>query len=112
MHEMSIAQNVIRAVEAEAQKLEFDRVLSVRLRIGKFSAILPDSLSFCFEILAEGTKLQNARLDIQTVEPVWKCAECEREADPEVAGGPCDACGGALKMVGGNDLVIEAFEVE
>ena len=112
MHEMSIAQNVIRAVEAEAQKLEFERVLSVRLRIGRFSAILPDSLSFCFEILAEGTKLQNARLDILTVDPVWKCTECDTPADPEAADGACDACGGALKMVGGNDLVIEAFEVE
>ena len=112
MHEISIAQSIIRTVEAEAEKREFERVLRIRLRVGKFAAVLPDSLSFCFEILVEGTKLQDAELEIKTTEPVWRCAECESEADPASVPGACAACGGKLAMAGANDLVIEAFEVE
>jgi hydrogenase nickel incorporation protein HypA/HybF len=36
----------------------------VRLEIGRLSAVVPDSIRFCFDICAQGTPLEGAELEI------------------------------------------------
>ena len=55
MHEMSIAQSIFEIIREEMEKCDSNVLKSVRLRIGKMSGIMPDSLSFCFELITEGT---------------------------------------------------------
>ena len=61
MHELSITRNVVAIVSERAQG---QRVTRVRLEIGRLSAVVPDSIRFCFDICAQGTPLEGAELEI------------------------------------------------
>jgi len=61
VHELSITRNVVAIVTERAQG---QRVTRVRLEIGRLSAVVPDSIRFCFDICAQGTPLEGAELEI------------------------------------------------
>ena len=61
MHELSITRNVVAIVSERAVG---QRVTRVRLEIGRLSAVVPDSIRFCFDICAQGTPLEGAALEI------------------------------------------------
>jgi len=56
MHELSVAQAILDAVKGEAEKHPGARPLRVGVRVGELSGVNPDSLSFCFECLVQGTE--------------------------------------------------------
>ena len=60
MHEMSIAQSLIDIVRDEMGKHGVTVLKSVRIQVGQLSAIVPDSLSFCFNIMTSGTDLEGS----------------------------------------------------
>jgi hydrogenase nickel incorporation protein HypA/HybF len=77
MHELSIAQSVIDAVEKRASEWNAARVKSVRLRIGEATGVVTDSLSFCFEMLASlDPRLAGARLQVEIVPHRARCRRC------------------------------------
>ena len=61
MHELSITRNVVAIV---SERAEGQRVTRVRLEIGRLTAVMPDSIRFCFDICAQGTPLAGAELEI------------------------------------------------
>jgi hydrogenase nickel incorporation protein HypA/HybF len=61
VHELSITRNVVAIVSERAVG---QRVTRVRLEIGRLSAVVPDSIRFCFDICAQGTPLEGAELEI------------------------------------------------
>ena len=61
MHELSITRNVVAIVSERAVG---QRVTRVRLEIGRLTAVMPDSIRFCFDICAQGTPLEGAELEI------------------------------------------------
>lgn len=75
MHELSITQSVVDVV---TQRTGSDRVAKVHLQIGKLSGIVPDSVRFCFELIAADTPLAGAVLEID--EPLGR-AHCQRCGD-------------------------------
>ena len=79
MHEMSIAQSLIDILREEMTRQRADVLKSVRLRIGEMSAIVPDSLSFCFEIAAKGSNMEGARLDMEIIPLRGICRDCGEE---------------------------------
>ena len=44
------------------EKHDAKALRSVRLNIGQMSAIVPDSLSFCFQVITTGTELEGAEI--------------------------------------------------
>jgi hydrogenase nickel incorporation protein HypA/HybF len=66
MHEMGIAESVVGAVRVEAARHAGARVARVGLRIGELAGVDRESLSFCFEVLVEGTELECAALAIES----------------------------------------------
>jgi hydrogenase nickel incorporation protein HypA/HybF len=61
VHELSITRNVVAIV---SERAEGQRVTRVRLEIGRLTAVMPDSIRFCFDICAQGTPLEGAELEI------------------------------------------------
>jgi hydrogenase nickel incorporation protein HypA/HybF len=61
VHELSITRNVVAIVSERAVG---QRMTRVRLEIGRLSAVVPDSIRFCFDICAQGTPLEGAELEI------------------------------------------------
>jgi len=113
MHEMSIAQSIIDIIKEEMHKNNVKTLRSVRLNIGQMSAIVPDSLSFCFEVITSGTELEGARLIMDIIPLRGYCQECKGEFEIEDYAFVCPSCESAeIKTIGGQDLSIVEMEVE
>jgi hydrogenase nickel incorporation protein HypA/HybF len=109
MHELSLTQSVVEAI---AERVGDRKVHCVRLEIGKLSGVVVDSIRFCFDLVAEGTVLAGARLEIDEPPGECRCRGCAHEFtvdDPIVL---CPRCGGAdVAVRSGRDLLIKSVEV-
>jgi hydrogenase nickel incorporation protein HypA/HybF len=108
MHEMSIAMAVVGQVEEAAATAGATAVGSVRLQVGELAGVVPDALTFCFELACAGTPLEGAELVIETVPARARCEPC---ADEWAVGMPpdlcCPACGAATaELLSGRELQI------
>ena len=113
MHEMSIAQSVIEIINEEMEKNDATILRSIRLNIGKMSAIVPDSLSFCFEVITAGTKLEGAQMIMDIIPMKGYCQGCEREFEIEDYAFVCPSCGSTqIKAISGQELSIVEIEVD
>ena len=89
MHELGIIQNIVVIVSENAKGAKVQRVT---LEIGKLSAIMPDTVRFCFNICCEGTVLEGATLDIIEIPELARCRQCGAEVPLEQPFGIC-SCG-------------------
>ncbi|MET9132204.1 hydrogenase maturation nickel metallochaperone HypA [Streptomyces antibioticus] len=115
MHEMSVALAVIDQVEtAAAEAGDVTAVRTVRLQVGELAGVVPDSLSFCFELACAGTLLEGAELVTESVPGRARCTPC---AHDWAVGMPpsliCPACGGTgVELVSGRELRIAGVRWE
>ena len=113
MHEMSIAQSIFDIVIGEIQKYDVTRVLAVNLKVGKMSAVVPSSLTFCWTVLTEGGPLEGSLLNIEEVPVQALCEECGQEFQVEEYRFVCPHCGAEkVKMISGRELAVQDIEAE
>ena len=113
MHEMGLAQQIIDIATASIPPdMRSARVERVNLKIGKLSAVVPESLRFCFEIVSKDTPLAGAELAIEETPVVARCKDCDARwtiAEPVFT---CQTCNsGALEILSGRELDIVSIEI-
>jgi hydrogenase nickel incorporation protein HypA/HybF len=108
MHELSITRNIVAIVsEAAAGR----RVTCVRLEIGQLSALMPDAVRFCFDVCAEGTVLEGARLEIDSIAGRGLCNHCGTEFPLTQLAGRCTCGSRDIRKVAGDELNVKEMEV-
>ena len=113
MHEMSIAQSLMEILREEMEKHDARLLKSVHLQIGQLSAIVPEALSFCFQIMAEGTEMEGAKLVMDVIPLRGRCPECRKEFEIADYHFACPECGSArVETISGQDLAVVDMEVE
>ncbi|MCF8081628.1 MAG: hydrogenase maturation nickel metallochaperone HypA [Deltaproteobacteria bacterium] len=113
MHEMSIAQSLIEIIEEEMKKHHAKYLRSVRLNIGQLSAVVPESLSFCFEVITSGTPLEGAELIMDMVPLKGVCRSCGQTFEIQNYAFTCPECHSTeIETVSGQDLSIVEMEVD
>lgn len=113
MHEMSIAQSLLDIVLEEAGRHGVEKVRVIRLQVGDLAAVVPESLSFCFDLLSEGTVAAGSEIQIERVPVVARCPECDVRFEVESNIFLCPRCNGpALELVSGRELSILNIEGE
>jgi len=112
MHEMSLAQSIFEIILKEMEQCDSNVLKSVRLRIGKMSAVMPESLSFCFELITEGTDFEGAELLMDIIPLAGLCNECKMEFEIEDYAFECPSCGSTrIEVISGRELDIVEIEV-
>lgn len=108
MHELSITQSVVDVV---TRRTGTERVAKVHLQIGRLSGIVPDSVRFCFELIAADTPLAGAVLEIDEPTGRGHCLTCGAEFDlPDLI--LLCPCGSAdVELVSGTELAVKSVEV-
>ncbi|MDN5856996.1 MAG: hydrogenase maturation nickel metallochaperone HypA [Pseudonocardia sp.] len=108
MHELSITESIVAAV---TERMRDAQVRRLRLEIGRLSGVVPDSVRFCFDLVAAGTTLEGAELEIDEPSGRARCRSCALEFDTtEVL--PLCTCGSAdVEVLGGSELRIREVEV-
>jgi len=113
MHEMSIAQSLVDILDEEMVKNRAKILRSVRLNIGRLSAIVPGALSFCFEIIVSGTHMEGAKLVMEMIPLEGACLDCEKVFEIEDYAFSCPYCKSPnIKTIAGQDLSIVEMEVD
>ncbi|NOS70130.1 MAG: hydrogenase maturation nickel metallochaperone HypA [Verrucomicrobia bacterium] len=113
MHEVSIMAEAVRMAVEAAQAAGAQRIISLRLRIGKLSGAVPEALEFAWDVVRNGTIAENARLEIESVAAICWCATCQSEFDCQDFLNECPRChnlSGDLRR--GRELDIAAVELE
>ncbi len=113
MHEMGIALEIVEIVQASIPADQARaRVARVNLKIGKLSALVPDSLRFCFEVAARETRAAGAELVIQEVPVTARCRSCAHGWTLDQPVFICPACQGTeIRMLTGREMDIESIEL-
>lgn len=113
MHEMGIAEQLVKiALDAIPEEIENPKVETLNLRIGKLSAVVEHSLTFCIEIIVKDTPLDGVRLNIETVPVTIQCQSCKREWEADTPVFKCDHCGDSeVKMLTGREIEITSMEL-
>jgi hydrogenase nickel incorporation protein HypA/HybF len=107
VHELSITHSVVTAI---TQRMRDAPVRRIRLEVGRLSGLVPDSVRFCFEMVAAGTTCEGAALEIDEPPGRARCRSCGVAFETgEVL--PLCSCGSAdVEVEGGRELRI--LEVE
>ena len=113
MHEMGVAMQIAEIATASIPAdMQQARVERVNLKVGKLSAIVPDSLQFCFRIVVQNTQLEGAELAIQEIPVVARCNDCRNEWTIDNPVFTCNKCNsGAIELLSGRELDIDSIEI-
>lgn len=115
MHETSLIQYTLDAVERRALVMGICRVKRVYLVVGDMRGALPDLMQYGFRILTRSRPLfSDAVLEIESRNVVLQCSRCGKEYPvTEFHGVTCPDCGAPdYTVVQGNELYIDSFEGE
>ena len=108
MHELAIAQSVVSGI---CERVSDRLVCKVVLEVGLLSGVMPDAVRFCFDLAAQGTRVEGAALEIVVPEARARCKSCGTEFAPRDSLALC-ACGGAdVVLLAGQELRIRSVEV-
>ena len=108
MHELAITQSMVDAI---VDRLGPARVTAVHVRIGKVSGVVPDAVRFCFDLVAEGTVVEGARLEISEPAGRARCRQCGADFGVDDLVLLC-RCGSVdVELSQGGELLVRAVEV-
>jgi hydrogenase nickel incorporation protein HypA/HybF len=110
VHELSLADAVVAIVRDHAQGR---RVAGVDVRVGRLRQVVPDALAFAFELVAAGTNVEGATLNIEHVPVRVQCTACGAATEQQEFPFACAACGSlAVDVVAGEELLVDAVELD
>ncbi len=107
MHELSIAQEILSIVNQYIPAGKEKDVQLVRVKIGKLSNILPESLQFCFEVIIKETGMPDARMEIIHIPAKIECIDCKSILEVDDIFIYCARCESYnVKIISGDELYV------
>jgi hydrogenase nickel incorporation protein HypA/HybF len=108
MHELALCEAILDTVTRQAAGLRVDRV---RVRIGYFRQVVPDSLLFSWELLTEGTDLAGCALEIDHVPAIVECKSCGAHTNLDAPILLCGSCVGSdVVLLCGEEFLIASID--
>ena len=110
MHELSIAESVVGIASRQANGR---RVTKVQMRVGYLRQVVPSALTFGFGLLAEGTPVEGAELEVEQVPAEGRCRGCGVESRLDGFPLQCKRCNSfELEILKGEELMVDSLELE
>ena len=112
MHETSLIDYALNAVETRAAQMGIQEVSEVGLVVGKAKAV-PGLMEKAFQIIRlKHPMCREAKLHLDIKDIRMQCAECGTEFEVEDVMGDfqCPGCdSGNCRMISGNELMVDYF---
>ena len=113
MHELPVTENILEIAVRHAQNAGASRILGLNIVIGQLASIIDDSVQFYWDIIANGTIAEGAKLHFQRIPTEILCLDCDRQykpSDKQMACPDCDSIN--IKILTGEEFFLEAINVE
>jgi hydrogenase nickel incorporation protein HypA/HybF len=112
MHEYSLAQDVIRLAEYEAEKNNARIVSEITIEIGNMSGVDADAFESALGLIKENSVLQDAYLNIIRIWGRGVCNACNKEFEMNQRMDTCPECGSfPSEIKGGNEFRVVSLEI-
>jgi hydrogenase nickel incorporation protein HypA/HybF len=109
VHELALCEAIARTV---LDRVEHRRVTRVALRIGHFRQVVPDALTFSWELLTTDTDLEGSELEVEHVPATVECSECGAFTTLQLPVLVCGTCGShTVTLRTGNEFLIVSCDV-
>jgi hydrogenase nickel incorporation protein HypA/HybF len=113
MHELSIVASLFEILEEKAREQKAKKIVSVELKVGVLSGVVPEFLKTAFDIYKKETIADEAELKIKEVLLRIECQKCGAEIVKDDFVFICEKCGSReLKTLAGTELLLERIELE
>jgi hydrogenase nickel incorporation protein HypA/HybF len=113
MHELPITQSLLEIALRHAQKSEAKRITDLHIVMGELATMVDDSIQFYWDMIAEGTIAQGAKLHFRRVPAELQCMACFTKYAPKEMELLCPNCGSVgAKVIAGEEFSLEAIDVE
>ncbi len=110
MHELALAEGILEVVLDMTQGRP---VKGIHLQVGALHAVVPESLQFSFQVIAQDTLAAEAALSIDQVHAVFQCNHCGEMTDVETPPYNCRSCGSSdVAISAGDELLVDSIELE
>ena len=92
MHEFSMAIEVIKLAQREAEKNSASVIQEITVEVGDLSGVEADAFETALEMLVKGSILENATISILRTSGKGKCNSCNTEFEMNHRMATCPQC--------------------
>ncbi len=116
MHELPITESIMKVVLKHAEKNHAQKVMTIRLQVGKLSDLQDEWIQRYFDYLSKDTIAEGAQLKIERTPIIFQCNNCNTSYEVAMAtmgNAVCPACG--VKdglLISGREYFIKEMEVQ
>jgi hydrogenase nickel incorporation protein HypA/HybF len=112
MHELSVAQALLRQAKGIARQHNATRINHLHVRIGALSGVEAELLQQAFPAASRGTLADGAVLHLEHSPVRIHCPSCARDAEVEINLLHCPHCGHwQTKLIGGDELLLVSVDL-
>ncbi|SKC72621.1 hydrogenase maturation nickel metallochaperone HypA [Maledivibacter halophilus] len=113
MHEVAVAQEILKIVNQTAEKYDLHKVNKIRLKIGEFTCIEESALSFAFTAVAKETICEDSKIVIERVRARAYCKYCKENFFISYTNKLCPKCNNESTDIStGYELLLDRIEGE
>jgi hydrogenase nickel incorporation protein HypA/HybF len=113
MHELSIVASLFEILEEKAKENKAKKIISVKLKVGALSGVVPEFLETAFDIYKKDTIAAESKLEIEEVPLKVRCQRCGAEMVKDDYVFICEKCDSReLETLSGTELLLEKAEME
>jgi len=113
MHELSLAESLVRILGEEAKRHQLSRIRRFKLRVGALRGVVPELLETCLGFVTAGTAAEGATPDLELVPGRARCVACGHEHAIDEILFFCPACGRlGGEVIAGRELSLVELEGE
>ncbi|MBM4240227.1 MAG: hydrogenase maturation nickel metallochaperone HypA [Euryarchaeota archaeon] len=120
MHELSMADAIVKTILDIAEKNDAEEIIEVTIELGKLTLLNPEQLKFMLEVISEDTLLDGAEFKMEIIPVEIECGSCNYtgsidsdELDHFTPILSCPQCGERdLKVISGRECNIKQIKIE
>ncbi len=111
MHELSLCEAIVDIAHEQAAGRSVE---AVHLRVGQLRQVVPEALTFCWEMVTTDTELAGSALQIDPVDALVRCRGCRHEFGlGPILTMACEKCLSTdVEVLAGEELLVTALELE
>ncbi|KZX17404.1 hydrogenase nickel incorporation protein HypA [Methanobrevibacter cuticularis] len=120
MHELSMADGILKAVISNAEENNATEVIEVIIELGRLALLNPEQVKFMLDVLSEDTIAKGAKFVIEDIPIEIECSECnysglanDDDLDHYTPLVECPECGNKrLNITNGKDCIVRNIIIE
>lgn len=113
MHELPVTQNLLEIALRHAEQSSAQRILGLNIVLGQYATIVDDSVQFYWDLIAQGTIAEGAKLNFTRVPAKLLCQDCNKEYTPSQDDLACPDCQSTnIKIIAGREFFLESIDIE